>query len=105
MGAPVCRSQTTVVSPVNPDYCFVGPFHQASFWLPEEIIGVRRVSSVVCQIIWQAVKLGVGVSKQYHLEPSSAYPVPIGTRVRKGAIGVPRPVALNELAGGLARNF
>jgi tetrahydrodipicolinate N-succinyltransferase len=60
---------------------------------------------VVCQIIWQAVKLGVGVSKQYHLEASSANPVPIGTRVLKGAIGVPRPVALNELGGGLARNF
>lgn len=59
---------------------------------------------MVWQIIWQAVKLGVGVSKQYHLEPSPAYPVPIGTRVRKGAIGVPRPVALNELGGGLARN-
>ena len=60
---------------------------------------------MVCQIIWQAVKLGVGVSKQYHLDPSPTHPVPIGMRVRKGAIGVPRPVALNELGGGLARNF
>ena len=58
--------------------------------LPEQVLGVRRVGRVVCQIIRQEVKLGVGVSKQDYFDALPGLPVPVGTGIRQGAIGVSR---------------
>jgi hypothetical protein len=72
---------------------------------PEQVFRVRRIVTVVRQIIRQLVKLGVGVPKQHDLDPLASLFMPIAARVHDGAVGVPGPVALDDLGCGLARDF
>src|SRR6266478_1237686 len=73
--------------------------------LPKQVIGVWQIVDVIGQISRKLVELDVVVSEQHRLAALAAHVVPLAARIGDHTVGVPGPIALNDLRGRLAGEF
>ena len=80
------------------DYLFYD-YQREFVCLPEQIVHVWRVGEVVGQVRWKLIELGVRIAEQHYIGTLAGLIIPDAVFFIHVAVGVPGPVALNDLGG------
>ena len=72
---------------------------------PPGEIDVRRHADPIVQFLWEPKVFNVAIAEEHVFITSAFVVVPDRPLVRGGTIGVPRPIALNNLRGWFSSDF